>query len=259
MRITIRTIGMLGSLLFGTAFWFTFGVPGGVEEIAKDFIKERIEQETKEKIESLSLVKKNSKLSNIVKRLSKNKEKEIEALKVQLQSKVYEKAALVIAEMRNLNCECRKKYTHSIKEHIELKLFSLQTANEKLANFMKSKYMDVVHNLTNDLRIFTGSNLLIFFILLLVSLSKPTAIKHLFLPGILLVISTLLSSYFYLFEQNWFFTIIYDDFLGFWYLAWIGLIFAVLCDIIFNKARVTTEVINGILNAVGSALSVAPC
>jgi hypothetical protein len=259
MRITIRTIGLLGSLLFGTAFWFTFGVPGGVEEVAKDFIKERVEQKTKEKIETLSIIKKDSKLSNIVKRLSKNKEKEIEALKAQLQSKSYEKAALIIAEMRDLNCECRKKYTQSMKEHLEFKLLSLQSANEKLTDFMKSKYMDVVKNLTNDLRIFTGSNLLIFIILLLVSLSKPKAIKHLFLPGILLVISTALSSYFYLFEQNWFFTIIYNDFLGFWYLAWVGLIFAVLCDIVFNKARVTSEVINGILNAAGSALSVAPC
>ncbi len=259
MRITIRTMGLLGTLLFGTAFWFTFGVPDGVEEIAKGFIKERVEQETKEKIESLSLTKKDSKLSNIVKRLSKNKEKEIEALKIQLQNKVYEKIALVIAEMSDLNCECRNKYAQAIKEHLEFKLLSLQSANDKLINFMKSKYMDVVQNLTIDLRIFTGSNLLIFIILLLVSFSKPAAITHLFLPGILLVISTVLSSYFYLFEQNWFFTIIYNDFLGFWYLAWVGLIFAILCDIVFNKARVTTEVINAILNAIGSAFSVVPC
>lgn len=47
--------------------------------------------------------------------------------------------------------------------------------------------------------------------------------------------------------------------MGFGYVAYIAVIFGFLIDIIFNKARVTTEIINAILNAIGSALSVAPC
>lgn len=47
--------------------------------------------------------------------------------------------------------------------------------------------------------------------------------------------------------------------MGFGYLAYIAVIFGVLVDIAFNKSRVTTEVINGIANAVGSAFSVIPC
>jgi len=46
--------------------------------------------------------------------------------------------------------------------------------------------------------------------------------------------------------------------MGFGYLAYIGVIFGFLMDVAFNKARVTTEIINGILNAIGSAVSVAP-
>jgi hypothetical protein len=259
MKITIRTIGLIGTLIFGTAFWFTFGVPGGVEQIAKDFIKERVEEETKQKIDSITLSGKDSTLGKLVKKLSKKKEQEIAAVKVQLQSKVHEKVASVIAEMRDLNCECRQRYSQRIKEHLELKLISLQSANEKLQHFMKSKYMHVVQNLTNDLRIFTGSNLAIFLLLVLISFVKPQAMVHLFVPSILLVISTFASSYLYLFEQNWFFSIIYNDFLGFWYLAWVGLIFAFLCDIVFNSAQITTAIINAICEAIGVALRAVPC
>jgi hypothetical protein len=46
---------------------------------------------------------------------------------------------------------------------------------------------------------------------------------------------------------------------GFAYLAYLGGVFAFLCDIIFNRARVTAEVLNALLNAVGSAVQVVPC
>ncbi len=90
----------------------------------------------------------------------------------------------------------------------------MQSANEAILEFMKSKYMGVVGKLTQDLRIFTGANLAVFVALLLLPIVKPQAIAHLFLPGILLVVSTLVCSYFYLFEQNWFFTIIYNDYVS---------------------------------------------
>ena len=93
----------------------------------------------------------------------------------------------------------------------------------------------------------------------LVSFLKPKAISHLFVPGALLTGSTLVCSYFYIFRQNWLLTIIYNDYLGFTYLGYVFVVFLFLCDIVFNRARVTTEIINGILNAVGSAASVAPC
>jgi hypothetical protein len=98
-----------------------------------------------------------------------------------------------------------------------------------------------------------------FLFLLVVSFAKPKAIAHLFLPGVLLLSATVLASAIYIFGQDWFYTILYNDYMGFSYLAYIAVIFGILLDIALNKARVTTEVINGIANAVGSAFSVLPC
>jgi hypothetical protein len=119
--------------------------------------------------------------------------------------------------------------------------------------------MDVVQKLTLDVRIFLGTNALVSLLLLLVSFLKPRAVNHLFLPSAMLLISTLICSYFYLFEQNWFYTILYNDYTGLSFITYLLLVFAFLCDIVFNSAKVTTEIINGILTAIGSTLSVVSC
>ncbi len=98
-----------------------------------------------------------------------------------------------------------------------------------------------------------------FIFLFLVSFLKPQAINHLFLPGALMLLSTILCSYFYLFEQNWFYTIIYNNYTGFTYIGYLTFVFAVLCDIVFNKAKVTTEIINAFLQTIGHAASLVPC
>ncbi len=119
--------------------------------------------------------------------------------------------------------------------------------------------MDVATKLKRDIRIFTASNAAVFILLLLVSFLKPQAITHQFLPGVLLAVSTLICSYFHIFEQNWLLTIIHSSYLGFAYLAWLGIVFLFLCDIVFNRGRITTEILNAIFNAIGSAFSVVPC
>lgn len=258
MNLILRTIGIIGVLLFGSSFIFTYSTPGFVEEIGEDFIKAKIEEKTNEKIETLTLNNSNNAFVKFASKLAANNEKKINQLKEQLKSKAHIKLAAIIAEMRNLDCECRKKHENYLKKGTENKILSLKNANNVLLDFMKTKYMEVAIKLKTDFRIFTGSNTIVFFLLVLISLLKPKAITHLFLPAILLVISTVICSYFYIFEQNWFFTIIYSSYLGWAYLGYLGIVFAFLCDIVFNRARVTTEIINSVLNAIGSAASVVP-
>ncbi len=49
------------------------------------------------------------------------------------------------------------------------------------------------------------------------------------------------------------------DYLGYAYLGYLGLVFLLLCDIVLNRAKVTTEIVNAILDAIGSTLSAVPC
>ncbi|MBC8024750.1 MAG: hypothetical protein H7Y89_02050 [Steroidobacteraceae bacterium] len=84
-------------------------------------------------------------------------------------------------------------------------------------------------------------------------------LRHLFLPGVLLVVATLFCSYLYLFSQNWLLTIIEGSYLGFAYVAWLGVAYFFLCDIGLNRARLTSTIVNGIGSVIGSAAALLPC
>ncbi len=161
--------------------------------------------------------------------------------------------------MCGYDCERKKSLTQSIAAGYMERIANIQVAQARLGEIIKNKYMNIVNSLRTDLRIFLGANAVMFMILLLVSFQKPKAIAHLFLPGIFLLVATIAASAIYLFGQDWFYTILYNDYMGFGYLAYLSTIFGFLMDVAFNKARVTTEIINAVLNAVGSALSVVPC
>jgi len=115
--------------------------------------------------------------------------------------------------------------------------------------------MYVVENVIKDFRIFLGSSFFVLLLMLVLLYTKPQATIQIDVLASMMLVSTVLSSYLYIFKQNWFYTIIYNDFIGYAYLMYLGIIFLFLCDIIFNKARITTEIVNAILNALGSSIS----
>lgn len=261
-KILLRSFGLAGLMLFLPLFLFTFSDPSSIEKSGKDFIKWKLKKEINKKIDSIQLPSSKSfeKLfGNKVKKLHQSTENKLENLKEQLKNDMPKIIMSQIVKMSDLNCECRDKWEERLRSSLKFKIASLEKSKEKLAIFAQSKYMEIVEKLTLDIRIFLGVNSLIFLFLLLASFLKPKATEHLFFPGILMFISTIVCSYFYLFEQNWFYTIIYNNYTGFAYVAYLTIVFAVLCDIAFNKAKVTTEIINQLLNAIGSAFSVASC
>jgi hypothetical protein len=260
MKLTLRSLGLIGAILFTIIFSLTFKVPGFVEEIGKDFIISEIKKKTNQKIEQVQASTQDNKIAKLATALYKKNEDKINQVKNQLKTKAHEKIAAVVAEMSDLSCECRKKYANIIKQGFEFKLASLQIMNEKLIDFMKGKYMEIATELKADVRIFSGSNAFIFLLILIISFTKPQAIKHLFLPGMLLFTATSICSFIYMFEQNWLLTIIYNNYYGFAYLSFVSFVFLFLCDIALNKCRITTIIINAIFDVLGSAsIDLTPC
>jgi hypothetical protein len=255
MKISLRLIGIVGLSLFILLFLATFGLPEAVEDSAKGFVKSQIEKEVREKYTE----SKASTFADKALQIAGSLGEEEKRIQNNLNTNLPEKIASVIAEMCGYDCEKKKAVAKSIATSYMERIANLQVAQQKLGSIIKGKYMEIVNNLRTDLRIFLGSNAVMFLILLFLSFLKPKAIAHLFLPGVFLLVSTLAASAIYMFGQDWFYTILYNDYMGFGYLAYIGVIFGFLMDVAFNKARVTTEIINGILNAIGSALSVTPC
>jgi hypothetical protein len=260
--ILLRTLGIIGMAIFIPLFMLTFADPQLIEKSGKAFIEWRLKDETIQKIDSLKPPQE-SRLESLLgakaKELRVKTEAKLEEVKRQLKADAPAILAEEIAKLRNLDCECRKQWENSLRGYMESRILSLEKAREKVVDFTHAKYMEIVEKLTLDVRIFLGANSLVFAFLLLASFLKPLAVKQLFLPGGLLILSTAICSYFYLFEQNWFYTIIYGDYTGFAYIGYLVFVFAVLCDIVFNRARVTTEVLNACLQALGQAANLIPC
>ncbi|MCO1334577.1 hypothetical protein MO867_09525 [Microbulbifer sp. OS29] len=261
-KVSLRVWGILGMVLFAPLFLFTFAAPHTIEKSGESFIEWKLKSEADKKIEALRLpapTKLEGLLGAKAREFRAKTERDLEKVKQQLKTDAPAILATQIAKLRNLDCECRKKWEQSIKVSMQSKLASLEMTKSKLIDFSHVKYMEIVHKLTLDVRIFLAANSIVFIFLLIASFMQPKAIKQLFLPGGLMLISTVMCSYFYLFEQNWLYTIIYNDYTGFAYVGYLSFVFAILCDIVFNRARVTTEVLNTCLQAIGQAGSLVPC
>lgn len=255
MNITLKLIGLFGLVLFGALFLVTFLSPETIEESAKGFVKVQVEKEIREKKQSISDATATEAALSLAEKLGFEKER----IQSNLDNDLPDKIATIIASMCGYDCEKKKALSQSIASSYLDRIKNIQIAENTLSDVVKGKYIQIVSNVIADLRMFLGSNFAMFLVLLVVSFAKPNAIVHLFMPGLLLVVATIFSSSIYIFGQNWFYTILYNDYMGFGYLAYIAVIFGFLSDVIFNSAKVTTHVINGVANAIGSAFSVVSC
>ena len=242
-------------VLFGMLFAITYASKGTIETAAKGFVKHQIEKEVRQKGMAISESSVADKARSMASKLGLDAEK----VEANLKDGLPDKIASVIAAMCGYDCEKKKAVSQSIAAGYLDKLKGMAVAQGTLAQVIKGKYVEIVGNLKFDLRIFLGSNAAMFLILLLVSFFKPKAVVHLFFPAMLLLLATVISSSIYIFGQDWFYTIIYNDYMGFAYLAYLGIIFAFLMDVVFNAGQVTTGIINAIADAIGSSFSVVSC
>lgn len=255
MSATLKLIGFIGLILFGLLFGLTYGLPGAVEESAKGFVQKQIAIEVEEKYLQAKESSVAQKAFSIASKLGFEKEQIVSDLENDLPNKI----ATVIANMCGYDCEKKKAVAASITKSYVEKIANIEVAQYNLGEVIKGKYMEIVENLRFDLRIFLGTNAAMFLILVIAAYMKPKAVTQLFLPGMLLLTATIISSCIYIFGQDWFYTILYNDYMGFGYIAYLSIIFGFLMDVTFNKAQVTSEILNAFFNAIGSSLSCVPC
>ncbi|MDH5694915.1 MAG: hypothetical protein OEZ47_17595 [Gammaproteobacteria bacterium] len=248
MRILLETIGVVGVFIYAISFGFTFGIPVGVESIASEFIKYRLEKETTLEVDSLLKPISSSIFGKTAQRILHEKENEIERIRAELNSFVIKKSDDIVNKMVDFDRNQRLKKNSDRRKYLQKELLSLEKMKEYLIGFMSYKYTEITNKLTTELRIFTSLNLVLFLLLLISSFLKPNNLKQLLTPGFLLTVTIIVCSYFYLFEQNWFFTIFYGNYLGFWYLAYVVVLFLWFCDILIYKAKITTLILSGILS-----------
>lgn len=255
MRTFIGLLSIVGVVLFGSSFILSYTNPLLVESIARDMIRMEVERRVGEKLATL----KDSHLISLAQRLSAKNTAEINAIKLKLADELPQKVAAIVAEMGDINCECRKAIAKNIMSGFEARSTNLTHLNKRLTQLIRTKYMAVSESLTREFRIFTAANTIMFALLGVTAVLRKRANLQLVLPAAVLLGATLIVSYLYVFNQDWLHTILFGDYIGLGYFAYLGLATAGLVDIAFNKARLTTRIVNLALNILGSAVQAAPC
>lgn len=251
----LKSFIFISTFMYGAIFVYSYTSPQSIEKHASGFIKTQIEKKTREKIDNFGSKYKDNKLINLSKQVLKKQNAKLQAYKLALQNKLHTTIATIVTSMQNADSERRERYSTLFKGIIISNITKLSLATQNLKEFMHHKYMYIVQNIISDFRIFAGSNFFILLILFILLFTKPDNINQINLLVGLMFISIFISSYLYIFEQNWFYTVIYSDFIGFLYFGYLGIVFLLLLDIIFNKAHITTTIVDFILNAIGSFFS----
>ncbi len=197
-RTILGIVSGVGAVIFAFFFALTFHTPEWVEDFAADFIEKEVSERVDTAIDSVQPPTGDTALSRAASAIYAQNEKRIEAYRESLRQQAHERMADAIAEIRDLDCECRDKWAQWLEEGTHTQIRLLQRANQGITDFIQSNYAKVVANLKRDIRIFTAANALVFLLILAVAIWKPRACMQLFVPGILAVTATLICSYFYI-------------------------------------------------------------
>jgi hypothetical protein len=252
LRPILLWLGIAGAMLFGASFIASILDPHFVGQAAKAAIRYHVETKIAERVDALDSTFLGGKATQLI---AGNDDK-LKALRAFMASGEIGK---LLASMGDLSCDCRKLVETIITTFSLSEIASLEAAKENLTQLVRTKYLQTEANLTREFRIFTGSNAVVFLLLAIAAFFKRKAGIHLIPAAIILLVATLVTAGFYLFNQNWFYTVLFNDYVGYGYDAYLALVFALLADILLNRGRVVTHFLNAIGNVAGGLFSVVPC
>ncbi|NZA25038.1 hypothetical protein H0E84_01440 [Luteimonas sp. SJ-92] len=256
MRTLLGLAGLAGLLLFAAAFAATFAAPIHYERAARAFVQQQVEARVRERLGERVEALRQPGVAQVAAALSTRYRAESDALQRRLEAGLPERVAAVVGAMLDADCACRQRLADGIREGTRHRIARLAGAQPQLTALIQDRYVAVVEALLRDLRIFTASNALAFALLLATVLLRPAATAQLLLPLGLLLVATLVGSWFYLFRQDWFFTIVHNDYVGFGYSIYLFVVALLLGDVAFNRARLGTALLRAIGGAGGT---ISPC
>ncbi|WP_182417803.1 hypothetical protein [Bartonella sp. HY038] len=255
MRKIAYLMSIIGSLFFLIVFLASFTMPFLIENWGKVLIVGEVQSRVEKTVKRAF----DSKVGNYVARRTNLNEARIAAIDKLLKTTLPTKVKEISARMRDPDCTCRAIFNALKTKSLITERFNLQNINEKLTNLIEVKYAEVTSGLIKETRIFSSANLLVFLALGLITWLRPRANIHLVLPMIILLGSALLVGYFYLFQQDWMHTIIFNDFVGFAYYAYLSIAIFWLIDILCWHGFITRIVLEFISSLFSLAVSILPC
>lgn len=255
MRNFIAILSVTGTVFFGMLLVLSYLSPTTIQKFARVLIEMEVENRVAGKIDQLE----QSKVGKIGTALSQRNTAEIAQLKREIAKKLPERIAKVGDAMLDPNCECRKTFDKMKNSALEGRLKMLSKLEDRLTELIHHKYMEVSTALMQEFRIFSAANAFMFVLLGSTLVLRKRANLQLILPALMVLGAVGIVGFLYVFEQNWLHTIVFGDYIGLGYFAYLGIAVAFLSDILFNHANITTAIFNATANTVGLAAQAVCC
>ncbi|MFO1337802.1 MAG: hypothetical protein U1F53_06120 [Burkholderiaceae bacterium] len=255
MRAIVLALGVLGAALFGGALVLSLLNPILVERAAREVVRIEVERRVSDKVEALS----NAKVTDLALKALQKADVDIERTRDAIRRELPRRVGSVVADMLNADCECRQRLLAYMERAEEERLSSLTQLREQLVTLIESSYASVSQSLMREFRIFAASNMAAFALLAAIAAVRRKATLQLLLPAVVLVGSVAITGGMYLFSQNWLHTIVFSQYVGLAYVVYLVCVALLLADVVFNRARATTQMVNLLFSAVGAAATAVPC
>lgn len=250
-RIFLIVTGVLGGVFFSILFAISLLFPIWIERAAKEIIRTEVTKRVSQKIDVFD----QSALIEKAKTLLPDLDRRINRGRAILDTRIEKAIDAVFAKMFDASCDCRRFLKRSVRDAYEREVSLAEQTRSRLGELIQAKYGETTARLMLEFRIFTGTNAALLLLLGVSPLAKRSAKQHL-IPVALLVFTTLaICSWLYLFKQDWLHTILFADYVGWTYIAWVGSSLMLFSDLLLNRARVTARVLSNI----GGSVSISPC
>lgn len=155
--------------------------------------------------------------------------------------------ALALSDLCHYECGGPAELTSNLRTQLRGRIAKLESAIARIRAWAESRFTDFIRELVTELRVFTGTNFLLPLLAFLAAIRTPSN-RNAQVFAALLLSSTLLASYCYLANQNWLMNLVFSDYVGWAYSAWVASLLAFLSDLVFLRGRVT----NALTSAVGA-------
>ncbi|MGP1517348.1 MAG: hypothetical protein ACTTJV_06975 [Ottowia sp.] len=241
MRLLAWFIAAAGLLVFGALLALSFVDPLTVEKLAREVARQEVQRRVGERVAALD----DARITQMATRALARTRVDLQRQREALRQKLPEQVAQRMADLLNVDCECRKQLTRRARQSAQAQAGALQAAQDKLLALIDGMYAHVRAQLLREWRIVTGSTALAFALLAATLAWRRAASWHALLPAAVLLgaLGMLLPIYL---GQDWLHTVIWNDYWGWSYTALLALFALMLADVAFNRARVLTSLLNGI-------------
>ncbi len=251
VRAAVIAVCAMGFLLFGTSWAVLRARPAVAEAAAFDFISASVANEVKARLGDQARLTPGAH-ALLVTAVLREAQRQYQEL---LDAHVEQYVARALARI----CQCAdgkpaawaQAAALGLPEAWKAKVRELDVALHNADGLIRQESHEHISRLLTDLGIFTSINALLCTLTGALAFVARARARALLVPSALLLVSTLLCSYWYVFNQNWFHRLLFNEFAGAGYATYVGAVFAMLCDVALNEGRVLT--------AIMSSVGVPPC